>query len=333
MRCSATAAPQGFGTSPYDASMWLCEGSSSVVEQVTWSATTAEGLSVPLSQSSIMLTDNGTTSWSINASSWTPSPGRVDVTLSVHDGRGLVVDTRSWQATSRAAGWNLGIETFGIEDGEATVGVRRQGVSILGDTSCILTFSDGSVSKSILLDVTGAFAPSLRVDLTDLGFAEDALITAEVRCDVPFDVDDNMEDDAATAIYRGPSPLDLGPQGWLWALAALLVVGVGGRFLLPSQGPKPERNGQPQPKKSAAPVEGTEPTVPPETAPSEPVVSMIEEPTSEPPVPEDEPIQEEELVEEDGASGRLAMLRRELDGDPDAPQPTLEERMSRFFKD
>ena len=333
VRCSAAAAPQGFGTSPYDASMWLCEGSSSVVEQVTWSATTAEGLSVPLSQSSIMLTDNGTTSWSINASSWAPSPGRVDVTLSVHDGRGLVVDTRSWQATSRAAGWNLGIETFDIEDGEATVGVRRQGVDILGDTSCILTFSDGSVSKSILLDVTGAFAPSLRVDLSDLGFAEDALITAEVRCDVPFDVDDTMEDDAATAIYRGLSPLDLGPQGWLWALAALLLVGVGGRFLLPSQGPKPERNGEPQPKKAPAPVERTEPTVSPETTPSEPVVSMIEAPTSEPSVPEDEPIQEEETVEEDGASGRLAMLRRELDGDPDAPQPTLEERMSRFFND
>ena len=54
---------------------------------------------------------------------------------------------------------------------------------------------------------------------------------------------------------------------------------------------------------------------------------------------EDEPEapveQEPEVIDipDEGASGRLAMLRRELDGEGDAPRPSLEERMSRFFDD
>ena len=141
----------------------------------------------------------------------------------MHDARGTAVEQSTWTGTSRAAGWNLGIERFDIDDGVASIGVRRQGTDLLQDTGCALTFTDGSTSKSILVDVTGTFAPTLNVDLTDLGFAEDALITAEVRCDLPFDVDDTPSDDSLTAIYRGPSPLDLGTQDWLWALASLLV--------------------------------------------------------------------------------------------------------------
>ena len=331
--CSSTSAPEDFGRTPYSGSMWLCEGSSSVVEGITWSATTVDGQSVPLSSSSISLTDNGTTTWTINASSWKPAPGEVDVTVSVHDARGVQVEERTWKATARAAGWNLGIETFDISDGEATVGIRRQGTAVLGDAACILSFSEGSVSKSIMIDVTGAFAPSLRVDLSTLGFAEDALITVEIRCDVPFDVDDSPEDDTATAIYRGPSPLDLGTQGWLWALMALLVVGGGGRFLLPSQSSVPKV----QPKKQAASEPKTTAQAPasttPQAQPPEPVVSMIEEQAPETEEPEDPVIEIEDAVEEEGPSGKLAMLRREMDGGPDAPRPGLEERMSRFFDD
>ena len=213
--------------------MWSCEASSTSVERITWFAMTGDGASVPLSSTSLMVTDNGSVSWSINASSWSPGPGTVHVTLFVHDARGTAVEQSTWTGTSRAAGWNLGIERFDIDDGMASIGVRRQGTDILQDTGCTLTFTDGSTSKSILIDVTGTFAPTLNVDLTDLGFAEDALITAEVRCDLPFDVDDTPSDDILTAIYRGPSPLDLGTQDWLWALASLLVVAVGGRFFLP----------------------------------------------------------------------------------------------------
>jgi hypothetical protein len=175
--------------------------------------------------------------------------------------------------------------------------------------------------------------------LTDLGFEEDALLTAEVRCDLPFDIDDDPQDDTATAIYRGPSPLDLGAQGWLWALMALLVVGVGGRFFLPREAgqtqpslSKKQTSESTQAKTSSAPKSTAENAAP------EPVVSMLEEPATESSEPttedvgdEEDPVERDIHAGEEGASGRLAVLRRELDGDGNAPRPSLEERMSRFF--
>lgn len=332
--CTADAVPDEFGRVAFSGSMWSCEGSSSSIDHITWSVTTDDGVAVPLSTTSKVLTNNGTATWTINASSWTPGPGIVLVSLTVHDARGTTVEDGTWQATARTAGWNLGIERFDIADGFANVGVRKQGAAVLEETACTLTFSEGSVSTSILIDVTGAFAPTLSVDLTSAGFAQDGLITAEVRCDLPFDVDDDPSDDTATAIYRGPSPLDLGTQDWLWALASLLVVAIGGRFFLPREAARPlvkkeETN-------TTTDAVGTSPDVPAtEDATSpEPVVNMLEdiENEDEPEAPVE---QEPEVIDipDEGASGRLAMLRRELDGEGDAPRPSLEERMSRFFDD
>ena len=202
------------------------------------------------------------------------------------------------------------------------------------DTGCTLTFTNGMSSKTILIDVTGAFAPTLSVDLTTLGFEQDDLITAEVRCDLPFDVDDTPSDDTLTAVYRGPSPLDLGTQDWLWALASLLVVAVGGRFFLPRGSAQVVQNKE-QSNTEAGPRAATTPEVErePEPAPA-PVISMLEDTEVNPPEPEATE-QEPEVLEipDEGASGRLAMLRRELDGEGGAPRPSLEERMSRFFDD
>ena len=333
--CDASPAPEDFGRAAFSGSLWTCQGTSSAVERITWSATTEDGQPVVLSSTNHILTDNGSVTWSINASAWAPTPGAVEVTLSVHDARGMQVEQSMWAATARAAGWNLGIERFDIDDGIASVGVRKQGTDILQDTACTLAFSGGSDTKSIMIDVTGAFAPTLQVDLTEHGFDEDDLITAEVRCDLPFDVDDTPADDTATAIYRGPSPLDLGTQDWLWALASLLVVAIGGRFFLPRQA-----NSVPLTKEKKS----TEtPSPPPTTAsqdseqsrPSEPVISMLEDGETSAPEPEAPKEEEPDVVElpDDGASGRLAMLRRELDGEGEAPRPSLEERMSRFFDD
>ena len=62
---------------------------------------------------------------------------------------------------------------------------------------------------------------------------------------------------------------------------------------------------------------------------------MLEDGETAAPEPEASKEEEPDVVElpDDGASGRLAMLRRELDGEGEAPRPSLEERMSRFFGD
>ena len=62
---------------------------------------------------------------------------------------------------------------------------------------------------------------------------------------------------------------------------------------------------------------------------------MLEDGETSAPEPEAPKEEELDVVElpDDGASGRLAMLRRELDGEGEAPRPSLEERMSRFFDD
>ena len=112
------------------------------------------------------------------------------------------------------------------------------------------------------------------------------------------------------------------------------MVAIGGRFFLPRGSAhvvqnKNESNIEPKPSTTPTPAveRDQEPT-------PEPVVSMLEDTEAISPEPEATE-QEPEVLEipDEGASGRLAMLRRELDGEGNAPRPSLEERMSRFFDD
>ena len=119
-------------------------------------------------------------------------PGHVHVTLFVHDARGAEVEQDAWSGTSRAAGWNLASSGStsttawppSAFEGKARTSFRTQGAPDLHRRFDVEIHPDRR---------DGTFAPTLNVDLTDLGFAEDALITAEVRCDLPFDVDDTPQ--------------------------------------------------------------------------------------------------------------------------------------------
>ena len=337
--CRFVDSVEELGRQASDATIVECEGTSDGTSTVSWSVYTEEGVPIPLDSSTRSLHEN-TTSWSINLSDWRPDPGPVRLHFLIHDERGNVLNTDSFEAIARASGWNLGVDSFRFEGSEAVVGIRRTNVGMLEETPCLLTFEGpGGRTSSHLVDVSGDFAPTLRIDLASLALPADAEVKVTLRCEAPFDVDDDGEDDQKAAIHRGGVDFGLGNGGWVWSLGALLVVALVGRLLLP----QPERARlKPQPSAPAkqAPSTREEVAVAPDT--TEEVVVMVSEvedvepDEGEDPTEDDtKPVQQPEAgVHGDDASSRLARLRGEMDGEgdaPAAPKEDLESRMARFF--
>jgi hypothetical protein len=338
VECDLVDSISDLGRTPFYGMLATCASSTDESMALAWTLMDGAGQPIPIDHS-VRTVPNGSHSWTINASGWTPAPGQVDLRFVVHDARGVVLDEATWNGLSRASGWNLGIESFRFEGEEAVLGIRRAGTDLLKDAPCTMSFTAGAGRGSVfLVDVSGDFAPTLRIDLSGLAIPADTEVTAELRCAEPFDVDDDASDDTASAILRTGVDLGLTEGGWLWALGAMLIVSIVGRFLLPhpqqepatSPGSNPASSSEPAP---SHPAPNTEPSPPHE---KDLGVVLVDEVEDNAPVdddiqadvePEDAAPTENDATD---ASSRLARLRGELQGD--APDDDMQRRMNRFFE-
>lgn len=343
VQCNLASTVPNLGRTPFSGAIATCVGSSSSAAEVAWTLLDDKGRPVPLDHSTRMLSSTSTT-WTINTSTWTPAPGQVHLQFVVHDRQGSLLEASSWSGLARAAGWNLGIATFTFDGAEAVLGIRRAGSDVIGDAPCAVHFDAGAGRKaSFLVDVSGDFAPTLRIDLSGLDIPEGTEVAAELRCEAPFDVDDDDGDDRSAAIHRSGVNLGLADGGWMWALGALLLITMLGRFLLPHH--KAARvtavggTSSSTPRPSSQQHDVALPSV--ESEPTDGDVTLVVEDVQEETQAldegglggeasaEGEPATDPALEATD-ASSRLARLRGELEGG--APDDDFQRRMNRFFE-
>ncbi|MEC7989007.1 MAG: hypothetical protein VX151_03620, partial [Candidatus Thermoplasmatota archaeon] len=211
-----------------------------------------------------------------------------------------------------------------------------------------LVEADGGWSTTYIVDIAYAeYAPVIQIKDPG-GIERDEKITATLSCSVPFDTDDNPEDDSMSTYYKPENVLAVSSNdiGWIVGVAVLIlalswltgVVQVGKK----QQQPQPAQRKPAKETKQQEAAEVTEATsedeeqddfhmevVPSSEAPAvdeemtaveAPVVEVFEEEESTP-VPEDTT-----------ASGRLANLRQELGGEEaNEREGSIEDRMKKFF--
>jgi len=199
------------------------------------------------------------------------------------------------------------------------------------------------------------FAPVVSIENPN-SIEKDERITATVSCSVPFDIDDNPDDDTKSAFYKSEGLLSVTSNevGWVLGVAAVLFSAAWFGGLIRPPAPRnqlqktPDRQPKPAQKESGKAEEETEKNVEISNVETEPesddIQFQLEEPVEETP-PDTEEVQRNavpviEVIEETQpdapatASGRLASLREEMGEQGDEQREgSIEDRMKDFFGD
>ena len=348
-----SGAVDDLGTAPISAAVATCTLTSGDDEplRAVISLITSTGQRVPLNQNAWMVPAGTDTEVNISVTNWDPSPGVFTLRLTAHDQYGRLLEDDSQPLIARESGWNIGINSLST-DGEITVGIKRTGYSILEGTVCELEVkSDSGWATTYLVDIAYAdFAPVISIDVPE-SLEKDDKVTATVGCEVPFDLDDDPEDDTMSGYFKPENPLAVSSNDLGWILGiSVIMVGVAwfaGLIRPPSPTPTPRPVHDPStPEDSTgeadtAPSEDEEIELNSEDDIQFTLVEPPHEDVNQPLEPADEVMSVEviEVVEEETsvqppetASGRLASLKEELDEGEDVPREgTLEDRMNRFF--
>ena len=225
-------------------------------------------------------------------------------------------------------------------DGDITVGISRESATyqrLIGVT-CKLTITkslDVNVA-TVIVDIGGAeYAPVIVIK--DPGDIEDGeQIEATIRCNAPYDIDNNPSDDSKSADYNEESSLRVSGGEILTTIlvASILVVIAFFAGLLQIKDEKDE------PKTTNVEIKETEKVVE-EIKVEEEIDDFnfefeeeIEEQLEEVIDLDEDPVIIEETVQKEpdnSASGRLASLRDELDDDDVIERRPLRDRMDDFF--
>ena len=287
----------------------------------------------------------------MSVSGWDPAAGVFDVLLSGTDQFGRTLADESTSVVARESGWNVGISSL-TTDGDITIGIKRTGYELLRDAVCELNVvAEGGWQTTYIVDIAYAeYAPVIFIENPE-SIERDEKITATLGCSVPFDIDDNEEDDTKSSYYKAENILAVSSNeiGWVVGVAGLIlaIAWLLGVIQAPktsaTSGAKKMRKPVDSPQTETQPTESTEPLVEEddfnlqveEIQPTEDIAEesvAVDDTQVDPTV---EVIESIEVIEEDTtASGRLASLRDELgEGEGPAKEGSIEDRMKEFFGD
>lgn len=314
--------------------------------RVVFTLVSSTGERVDLDEDVFIVPAGGQESVNVSLDSWDPEAGIFSVELRAHDRYGRELESISESVIARESGWNVGISSL-TADGDITIGIQRTGYSLLANAVCELDVqAEGGWSTTYIVDIAYAeYAPVIFIENPN-SIERDEKITANLACSVPFDIDDNPEDDTRSTYYKSEGLLTVSSNeiGWVVGVAALVLAVA---WLVGAiQSPKPKAG-----KTPTAGRENSAPTVNENSTPASvaPEDDMQLQPVEEPEEEVSEPFMEEDIIESTvevietveqtdpepsntTASGRLASLRDEIVTD-DAPQRegTMEDRMKKFF--
>ena len=131
------------------------------------------------------------------------------------------------ELTSRESDWNIGISSISAQ-GSINVALSRTNYQVLEDAVCFLTVTskESDFKAEVLVKFTGSdFSPNVRIDSDGLGDQEQ--LDAQLRCNSPFDVDDDESDNSATIIFELEEPTALSTSNVVISLlvtTALVII-------------------------------------------------------------------------------------------------------------
>ena len=289
-----------------------------------------------LDSKTIRLSPESNMTVNLSTFSWDPEPGQVTVEIIIVDSNGLPLHSSSTTHIARQNGWNLKISNLDIDDDSINVGIDREGYTIMEGSVCKVDISlaDQSWKKSVSVDIFGSkYAPGIEIDRPD-EITDNAEMTATISCLAPWDLDDNPEDDSMSA-YASNLPLvtyESDDIYWTGAIALLILVAAyfGGVLNLRKPETVVVKKSETSVKKEVQVIEDQEP----ETVVDD--MSLEEEVTEREPETVVEPEEDVIDIDDSTASGRLSVLRREIETDTGAKPDTREDlasRMDSFLSD
>ena len=286
----------------------------------------------------------------LTISQWDPEPGMVTIIYEVIDSSGLILESGSSSMISRQSGWNIGIANMEIDGDSITVGIKRQGHSMLVSANCILALNEieSGWNTRIFVDIASStYAPILSIDRPEI-IEAGSIITANISCEAPWDTDDDASDDSSSAIAEVVPLVEFGSGDVVWTISvATTLIGIawlggiiGSRKSVTT---KKSTSTKSEKKTVEIPVRD-EPTDDISLDELDELDDLLDE-IQEQELPEEivEILSEDAVVnnpisEDPSASGKLGALRREIAIDDDDDTEVIEQedirsRMDRFFSE
>ncbi|MGB2169101.1 MAG: hypothetical protein ACPH76_07660 [Poseidonia sp.] len=308
------------------------------------------GERIGIEEESLVVGEGQEKTFNITLEGWDPEPGVFDVMLTGYDQYGRTLADARVSVVAREQGWNVGISSL-TSNGDINIGIKRSGYGLLEDAVCeLLVEAEGGWATTYIVDVAYAeFAPVVQIK-NPSSIERDEKITATLACSLPFDVDDDPEDDTMSTYYKPANVLAVSSSdiGWIIGVAGLVVaiawllgaVQVGGKKQ--AQTPPAKQKAQ-RPTPAGGVEEASYDEAPSDEDDMQ--LELVSAPDEEPAIEDDSEVEASqpmvEVFEEiettpepvdATASGRLASLREEMGGDDvNEREGTLEDRMKKFF--
>jgi len=299
---------------------------------------------VELEDSIFSISANTTESFAVNTSNWKPEAGEMTLTLLIVDSYGRQIESINEEVIARSNGWNIGISELSA-NGDISISIARYSYQRLVGVTCLLTVDSPNSNwegETQIIDIGGLDnAPIINIDEPG-ALDKDDLIKAELRCNIPYDIDDNPDDDTAQTFFKPSETSPLEDSDLLMGILTAVVVISLAYFagLLSNKKPtkqKPRKQETSTQNNSIQEIENIVEVTEIENEIDDFSLETEQEEDNNEPIDLDEapPTEPIPVVEEDHtASGRLASLRDEMSTD-DKPKDTrpLGDRMADFFKD